>query len=84
MIITLSEIVDEFSELTKVDNFIPSYHLKEFLKLFKVMFHNYFKDQFMQIFREGLRVKWLFPKISDQRRKKTWENFAYKILKEEK
>ena len=48
------------------------------------MFHNYFKDQFMQIFREGLRVKWLFPKISDQRKKKTWENFAYKILKEEK
>ena len=84
MIITLCEIVDEFSELTKVDNFIPSYHLKEFLKLFKVMFRNYFKDQFMQIFREGLRVKWLFPKISDRRKKKTWENFAYKILKEEK
>ena len=84
MIITLCEIVDEFSELTKVDNFIPSYHLKEFLKLFKVMFHNYFKDQFMQIFREDLRVKWLFPKISDQRKQKTWENFAYEILKEEK
>lgn len=84
MIITLCEIVDEFSELTKVDNFIPSYHLKEFLKLFKVMFHNCFKDQFMQIFREGLRVKWLFPKISDQRKKNTWENLAYEILKEEK
>lgn len=45
------------------------------------MFHNYFKDQFMQIFREGLRVKWLFPKTSDQRKQKT---FAYEILKEEK
>ena len=73
--------MDEFSELTKVDNFIPLYHLKEFLKLFKVMFHNYFKDQFMQIFREGLRVKWLFPKISDQRKKKLGKISPLKSLK---
>lgn len=45
------------------------------------MFHNYFKDQFMQIFREGLRVKWLFPKISDQRKKKLGKISPIKSLK---
>lgn len=45
------------------------------------MFHNYFKDQFMQIFREGLRVKWLFPKISGQRKKKLGKISPMKSLK---